>query len=107
MITITETATKEIQTILSQQEKDGFHLRVGIGGVGCSGYQYFLGLDSEIKDTDDTFDFEGFKLLVEKNTIPMLQGSTLDFNTEPNGTGFVFNNPNAPKPPECGGSCHC
>ncbi len=107
MITITETAKKEIKSIIDSQEQKDFHLRVGIGGVGCSGYQYFLGLDSEVRDSDDTYDFEGFKLLIEKATVPLLDGSTIDYNNDENNTGFTFNNPNAPKPPECAGSCHC
>ncbi len=107
MITITDSAAEQVRNIIASEDKQGHHLRMGIAGGGCSGFQYFLGLDLEINETDEAMDYEGFKLLISKKDAPFLNGSTLDYSSDPANTGFVFNNPNAPKPPECGGSCHC
>ncbi len=107
MITVTESAVKEIRNIIAQQDNNGFHLRLGIGGGGCAGFQYFLGLDSEIHESDEAIDYEGFKMLVDKQALPFLNGSVLDFSGDPEKAGFIFTNPNAPKPSGCDGSCSC
>ncbi len=107
MVTITENAVKEICGIIEKENMTGHHLRLGVAGGGCSGLQYFLGFDNNIKESDDSFEFEGFKVLIDKEAVEVLKGSTLDYSTENDQPGFIFNNPNAPKPPECGGSCCC
>jgi len=108
MISVTEKAVVQVKSIIDQEEKGGFHLRLGINGASCSGFQYFLGLDTEVRETDITVEFAGFKLLIDQNSAQYMRGSTLDYSDEPNNVGFVFNNPNAPqKPSECGSSCCC
>lgn len=107
MITITETAVAEIGKIIVREKMEGQHLRLSVGAGGCSGMQYFLGFDNAIKETDDTFQYEGFQLLIDKNSAPLVQDATLDYSDEDGRPGFIFNNPNAPKPPTCGGSCCC
>jgi len=105
VITITESAVKEIRSIILQEDKNDHNLRIGVSGVGCAGLQYFMGLDKDIRETDETTEFEGFKLLIDNQSLPFLKGATLDFLTDPKNSGFVFDNPNMPRPPECGGEC--
>jgi len=105
MITITDTAAKEISAIIVREKMEGHHLRLGVGGGGCAGLQYLLGFDNKIRDNDETYQYEGFQLLIDKSAIPFVQGSTLDYSDQDGRPGFIFNNPNAPKPPACGGTC--
>ena len=57
-VTITQTAAREIATIISQQDLDGevVRLRVGVKGGGCSGFSYLLDLTETVRDTDETWE---------------------------------------------------
>jgi iron-sulfur cluster assembly protein len=58
-VTVTETAAREISSIIKQQELDpeSIRLRVGVKGGGCSGFSYLLDLTETQRDTDEEFDF--------------------------------------------------
>lgn len=106
MIAITDKAAKEIKRIQTTDEsaKDA-HLRVMVVGGGCSGMSYKLGFDkAELASSDKSFEYDGVKLIVDAKSLLFLDGTTLDFSDGLNGTGFVFNNPNAKRTCGCGNS---
>lgn len=105
-LTLTETAAKEIQKIIKDQELDAskIRLRVGVKGGGCSGFSYLLDLTEVQKDTDEVFDMHGIKVIVDPKSLLYLNGVTVDFRDEIMGRGFVFNNPNATGTCGCGSS---
>jgi len=119
-VTITETAAKEIATIVRQQDLDAgaIRLRVGVKGGGCSGFSYLLDLTETVRDSDEQWDFdyelakadgdgtEPFKLRVvcDPKSLLYLNGTEIDFKDEIMGRGFVFNNPNATSSCGCGSS---
>ena len=51
-VIVTETAAREIDSIIRQQGLDPakIHLRVGVKGGGCSGFSYLLDLTEIRKD---------------------------------------------------------
>ncbi len=106
MITLTETAAREISTIVKNQELDTekVHLRVGIKGGGCSGFSYILDLTETIKDTDESFEQNGIRIICDPKSLLYLNGTTIDFKDELMGRGFVFTNPNATSTCGCGSS---
>lgn len=103
---ITETAAREIRTIIDQQELDADKvcLRVGIKGGGCSGFSYILDLTEARKDTDEVFEQNGIRVICDPKSLLYLTGTTIDFKDEIMGRGFVFNNPNANTTCGCGSS---
>lgn len=105
-LVLTETAAKEIQKIIKDQELDAskIRLRVGVKGGGCSGFSYLLDLTEVQKDTDEVFDMHGIKVIVDPKSLLYLNGVTVDFRDEIMGRGFVFNNPNATGTCGCGSS---
>ncbi len=106
MITITDSAIKQIRSILERENQESYHLRLGITGGGCSGFQYFLGLDNRHFEHDESYDFDGLNVVIDKFSMMYMKGSTLDYTTEEESMGFVFHNPN--KLPSCScetGSC--
>ncbi len=105
-IHLTETAAKEIQSIITQQEldADNIHLRVGVKGGGCSGFSYILDLTEQQRDTDEAFEENGVKIVCDPKSYLYLNGTTIDFKDEVMGRGFVFNNPNATSTCGCGSS---
>lgn len=105
-IEITETAAREIKTIIQQQELDAgkVRLRVGVKGGGCSGFSYLLDLTEQERDTDEKFDRHGITVVCDHKSYLYLNGTTIDFKDEIMGRGFVFNNPNATNTCGCGSS---
>ena len=105
-INITETAAREISSIISQQElnSDAIRLRVGVKGGGCSGFSYVLDLTENQKDSDEMFEQHGIRVVCDPKSLLYLNGTTIDFKDEIMGRGFVFNNPNASSSCGCGSS---
>jgi iron-sulfur cluster assembly protein len=105
-VILTETAAKEIQSIIKEQELDAEKvcLRVGVKGGGCSGFSYLLDLTESRKDTDETFEQHGIRIICDPKSLLYLSGVTIDFKDEVMGRGFVFNNPNATSSCGCGSS---
>lgn len=58
-VKVTETAAREICSIIKQQELDpeNIRLRVGVKGGGCSGFSYLLDLTETQRDTDEVWEF--------------------------------------------------
>jgi iron-sulfur cluster assembly protein len=58
-VTVTETAAREVASIISQQglDPEKIRLRVGVKGGGCSGFSYLLDLTETEKETDEVWSF--------------------------------------------------
>ena len=106
-ITLSETAAKEIKTIITDQglPADKTFLRVGVKGGGCSGFSYLLDLTEDAKgDADEELESQGVKILIDDKSLLYLDGTEIDFRDEVMGRGFVFKNPNATSTCGCGSS---
>ena len=105
-ITLTETAAREIKTIVDKQELDSakVRLRVGVKGGGCSGFSYILDLTEQDKDSDELFEQDGIRIVCDPKSYLYLNGTKIDFKDEIMGRGFVFENPNASSTCGCGSS---
>ena len=105
-IILTDTAAREIATIIQQQELDAekVRLRVGVKGGGCSGFSYVLDLTESQKETDELFEQHGIKIICDPKSLLYLNGTIVDFKDELMGRGFVFQNPNASSSCGCGSS---
>ena len=105
-IEVTETAVREIKTIVEQQELDTEKvcLRLGVKGGGCSGFSYVLDLTEQQNEGDEMFEQHGIKVVCDPKSYLYLNGTTVDFKDEVMGRGFVFNNPNATSSCGCGSS---
>ena len=105
-IVLSETAAREIKTIIERQKLDNekIHLRVGVKGGGCSGFSYLLDLTEKVNDHDETFDVGDIKVVCDPKSYLFLNGTEIDFKDEIMGRGFVFKNPNATSSCGCGSS---
>jgi len=105
-VILSETAAREVKSIIQQQELDASKvcLRVGVKGGGCSGFSYLLDLTESQKDTDEVFVQHGIRVVCDPKSLLYLRGVTVDFRDEIMGRGFVFNNPNATSSCGCGSS---
>ncbi len=106
MIHVTETAASRISELLVEEGKVGSGLRVFVQGGGCSGFQYGLMIDEGEGDaeSDQVFEVNGVKLLVDPISLRYLQGAEVDFVDNNMGGGFTIKNPNAKSTCGCGSS---
>lgn len=104
MIKVTDAAKKQAARLMEDDGKEGYFIRVGVQGGGCSGLIYQLDFDNEEKEEDKAFEDNGVKVVVDKKSFLYLVGTTLDFSGGLNGKGFVFVNPNADRTCGCGES---
>jgi iron-sulfur cluster assembly protein len=105
MVTITDKGAEKVREFLAAQDADASlaGLRVGVRGGGCSGFQYQLAFDEQRPD-DDVFETHGLKLLVDRDSIPFVRGSVIDYEETLQGAGFKVENPNVVAACGCGSS---
>ena len=93
----TESAKKQI-TKITQSESEKKYFRIEVKGGGCSGFKYSFSFDNQIKDNDVLFE----KTVIDKMSLDIISGSTIDFKKELIGETFVINNPKASASCGCG-----
>ena len=77
-------------------------IRVAVEGGGCSGFQYEIKLEEEIKDDDSVIKKDGACVVIDSLSMNFLLGATIDFSEEIIGARFIINNPNATSSCGCG-----
>ncbi|MDJ0692475.1 MAG: iron-sulfur cluster assembly accessory protein [Xenococcaceae cyanobacterium MO_188.B32] len=105
-IQLTETALKHVSMLKEQQGNKDLCLRVGVRQGGCSGMSYMMDFEdpSNIREDDEVFDYDGFKIICDPKSLLYLYGLVLDYSNAMIGGGFQFTNPNANQTCGCGKS---
>jgi iron-sulfur cluster assembly protein len=103
-ITLTPAAAIAVQDLLAKRNLEGYALRVFISGGGCSGFQYGMALENNVRETDLVTEQLGVKVVVDEVSINYLAGATVDYVDEIMGSGFKIENPNAVSTCGCGSS---
>ena len=104
MITVTENAAQQIVRLIEQQHPDASGLRVGVKAGGCSGFEYIFDWEPAPRDTDLVFEAGGARVWVDPRSHRLLDGTTLDYDTNLLSRGFVLQNPHAKSTCGCGTS---
>ena len=100
LIEITDEA---IVKLLEQQEKENFkYIRLGITGGGCAGFEYIFDSVDVADDDDIVVDYGKLKFVVNKLSVPYINGMTLDFRKEGLNEIFKFLNPKEQSSCGCG-----
>ena len=100
-IGLTEVAALKVRSLLTQEGREDLRLRVAVQPGGCSGLIYQLYFDERVLDGDAVVDFNGVEVVVDKMSVPYLDGASINFEDTIEKQGFTIDNPNA------GGSCAC
>jgi iron-sulfur cluster assembly protein len=101
MITLTEAAVDKVREFMSQHE--GLALRIYVSKGGCSGFSYGMALD-EAREDDQVFEQEGVAVIIDRESLPYLDGIQVDYVNSLMGAGFAIENPNALSTCGCGHS---
>jgi len=103
-IVLTPKAIEMVKDAMARENLQGYGIRVGVVGGGCSGFQYSMDFENEAKEGDNVVDQGGVKLFLDPMSSMYLQGVTIDYIVGLQGAGFKFVNPNAKNTCGCGQS---
>ncbi|HEY6796960.1 MAG TPA: iron-sulfur cluster insertion protein ErpA [Kineosporiaceae bacterium] len=105
-VVLTDVAAAKVKSLLAQEGRDDLRLRVQVQAGGCSGFVYQLYFDERTLDGDRIREFSGVEVVVDRMSVPMLDGATIDFADSIEKQGFTIDNPNASGSCACGDSFH-
>ena len=105
-VSLTDGAASKVAALLAQEGRDDLQLRVSVQPGGCSGLRYQLFFDERSLDGDVSRDFGGVSVVVDRMSVPYLQGATIDFVDTIEKQGFTIDNPTATGSCACGDSFH-
>ncbi len=103
-VVITDAAASKVKSLLAQEGRDDLRLRLAVQPGGCSGLIYQLYFDERQLDGDAVRDYDGVQVVVDKMSVPYLDGATIDFADTIEKQGFTIDNPNAQSSCACGDS---
>jgi iron-sulfur cluster assembly accessory protein len=105
-ITLTAGAAAKVKSLLDQEGRDDLALRIAVQPGGCSGLRYQLFFDERSLDGDEIREFDGVNVVVDRMSLPYLQGASIDFVDTIEKQGFTIDNPMATGSCACGDSFH-
>ena len=104
-ISVSEVAALKLKEVMSDEGQGDSYLRIVVMPGAGGGAQYMLSLEENVKSTDSIIDASGVGLVVDNDSLPLLDGSEIDYVDGLMKSGFVINNPNFLS--EGGGGCGC
>ena len=103
MVTLTERAAQHFATQLAKRNS-GLTVRLGVQPSGCSGYSYRVDY-AETPGADDlVVDTRGIRVAIDRGSLPLIQGTTVDVVKHGLQRRLRFDNPNARDYCGCGTS---
>jgi iron-sulfur cluster insertion protein len=104
-IVVTEAAAAKARALAERDGRPEAALRVRVTAGGCSGFSYELTLEDEPAGDDRVVEApNGFRVLIDPASVPIVAGSTLEFNDSMLGGGLKMVNPQAKHECACGES---
>jgi iron-sulfur cluster assembly protein len=105
VITVTEKAARRIRALAEKEGRTEPILRVRVVAGGCSGFSYELGFAEAPTEQDHVIAAsDGVRVVVDRKSAPIVEGSTLEFNDALVGGGLKVYNPQATHECACGKS---
>ena len=100
------TLTKMAASRISDQivKNNALALRFGAKQSGCSGFSYVMDFANAINADDTVFENYGVKVLIDQQSLGILDGTEIDYVSEGLNQTFKFSNPRATDECGCGES---
>lgn len=102
-ISLTESAANRVKSFLASRGQ-GIGLRLGVRRTGCSGFAYVVNYADEIRPGDVVFEDRGVKIVVDPDSLELIDGTIVDFVKQGLNEAFRFRNPNVKGECGCGES---
>ena len=102
-VTLSPAAADRVRNFLVSRGH-GVGLRLGIKRTGCSGYAYVVNYAEDVGPDDTVFEDRGVKVVVDANSLALVDGTEVDFIKQGLNEAFKFRNPKARSECGCGES---
>ena len=102
-IFLTPAAADRVVSFLKTRGQ-GLGLRLGVRKTGCSGFAYVINYADEQGPDDLVFEDRGVKVLVDPQSLKLIDGTEIDFVKQGLNEAFKFRNPNVKGECGCGES---
>jgi len=110
IINVSPLATQKFGEVLAEQNEEGSFVRIIAVPGQHGGVQYMLSLEKDAKEEDVVIDADSVKFLVDSESRPLVEGSSIDYVDGLMRAGFTISNPNFQQAGggcACGGQCGC
>ena len=104
VVSLTDAAAIKLAELTKDETSPEIGLRVYVYSGGCSGYRYGMMLEDQPTADDNVLEANGVRVYIDTNSVPLIQGSQIDYVDTLMGAGFTVNNPNAVSGCGCGSS---
>ena len=105
-VTLTDAAAAKVRALINQEGRDDLRLRLAVQSGGCAGLRYEMYFDERHLEGDAVVDFNGVEVVVDRKSVPFVDGAVIDFEDTIAKQGFQIENPNASGSCACGDSFH-
>ena len=102
-ITLTPAAADRVRHFIAERGH-GVGLRLGVRKTGCSGFAYVVNYADEVLGSDRVFASQGVQVLVDADSLALIDGTEIDFVRHGLNEAFRFRNPNVRGECGCGES---
>lgn len=99
-VSLSDNAARRVRDYL-ERRGGGIGLRLGVRKSGCNGWAYVIDYADAVDADDAVFEQDGLKVIVDQDSLPMLDGTQVDFVKDGLNEVFRFDNPNV------AGECGC
>ena len=105
-VNLTTEATAQVRVFMDAEQvsEETAGLRLSVMPGGCAGFKYGLNIEEQPLDDDVIVEQDGLRMFIDAFSAQYLQGTSIDYVTNVNGSGFTFNNPSATGGCGCGSS---
>ncbi|MBW4579436.1 MAG: iron-sulfur cluster assembly accessory protein [Tildeniella nuda ZEHNDER 1965/U140] len=104
MIRLSHAATSEVLRLRAKRSDPQLLFRLSAQPTGCLELSYTMTFDAVIHPGDRLFDCNGIQTVIDAQSLPAIDGLSLDYSEDLMGGGFRFHNPNAMQSCGCGNS---
>ena len=104
VVSLSDAAATKLRELTKDEPNPEIGLRVYVYSGGCSGYRYGMMLEDAPTTDDNVLNANGVRVYIDNNSVPLIQGSEIDYVDTLMGAGFTVNNPNAVSGCGCGSS---
>jgi len=102
-ITLTQSAAERVRHFIAERGH-GVGLRLGVRKTGCSGFAYVVNYADQVLPDDRVFTSQGVQVLVDADSLTLIDGTEIDFVRHGLNEAFRFRNPNVRGECGCGES---
>ena len=102
-VSLTPAAHERVRSFLDKRGS-GIGLRLGVRRTGCSGFAYVVNYADDVGVEDVVFEQDGVRVIVDRESLELIDGTEVDFVRQGLNEAFKFRNPNVRGECGCGES---